>query len=611
VIRRCLEKRPEGRFQSAHDVALALEAASAPGSGLVAAPTKRWRPWQEWALRGGLVAAVIAATAVVFVAGRRFERKPIPSYRQLTFRRGIVDRARFAPDGQTVVYSARWEGRPAEVFTARLDLSEAQALSLAQGASLSALHGGEALIRYESERLARMPLVGGTPRDVAENVVDSDWGPTGDIALIRQQSILKARFWLEYPMGKALREFERPLREPRVSPRGDRVAFIEGQMGASGGDVVVVDRSGHRTVLSSGWMEVDGLAWSPDGREVWFTAGGPARGGVGSVGTLKELHAVSLAGHEQLLLRMAGDLTLRDVFRDGRVLLSHGRTRGETRGKLAGDEKERDLTYLDGTFTVGISADGRAVLFQESGQAGGPQNTVYLRRVGDRSPIRLGEGWALALSPDGRHAIASSSGYQSGSRLTLLSSGAEPPRELPHGTLDSVGWAWWTPDGQRVILQGREKDRDWRVYIQEPPDGPPQPIFREGIGCCGVIGHGWAPCFRVHQDKGRAVRIWELYSLDGGETRPASWIGREDAAVAWSPDGRHAFVAGFTQPPFRVFRVDVATGRRESWLDTSPPDPAGVAQPNYAGAALTPDGRYYAYSYLRTLSDLFLVEGLR
>jgi Tol biopolymer transport system component len=412
-------------------------------------------------------------------------------------------------------------------------------------------------------------------------------------------------------MGKTLLESsaERRLREPRVSPRGNRVALIEGDFGASGGDVVVVDRSGHRTVLSSGWMEVDGLAWSPDGREVWFTAGGSALGGVSSWGTLKELHAVSLAGRERLLLRTAGDLTLRDVSQDGRVLLSHGRTRGESRGKLAGDEKERDITYLDGTMTVGISDDGRAVLFQECAQAGGPQNTAYLRRVGDSSPIRLGEGMAVALSPDGGHAIAIlGDALQSGSRFMLLSAGAQAPRELPRGTLDGVGWAWWMPDGQRVVFFGREKDRDIRSYIQQPPGGQPQPISPEGTWCW-VPGQRWAPCFHGQEDKGRRIRIWELRSLDGGETRPAPWIGREEAVIAWSPDGRHAFVAGWLQPPLRVFRVDVSTGHREPWLDTSPPDPAGVAQFTASGG-LTPDGRYYVYAYLRTLSDLFLVEGL-
>jgi hypothetical protein len=123
--------------------------------------------------------------------------------------------------------------------------------------------------------------------------------------------------------------------------------------------------------------------------------------------------------------------------------------------------------------------------------------------------------------------------------------------------------------------------------------------------------HGWAACWRIQQDEGRSVRVWELRSLAGDETRPARWIGPDEHPVAWSRDGRYAFVAGYTQPPFRVFRQDVTTGRREPWLDTSPPDPAGVGTINFSGAALTPDGRHYAYSYVRTLSDLFLIEGLR
>jgi hypothetical protein len=331
------------------------------------------------------------------------------------------------------------------------------------------------------------------------------------------------------------------------------------------------------------------------------------------MGMLKKLRAVSLAGRERLLLRMAGDLTLRDVFRDGRVLVSHGRTRFESRGKLAGDEKERDLTYLDGTVAVGISADGRAFLFQETGQAGGPQGTVYLRRVEDSSPIRLGEGTAMALSPDGRRAIALSGEiFLSGSRLVLLSVGAEPPRELPLGTLDRAGWAWWTPDGRRVIFYGKEKNRAWRYYIQEPPDGQPQAMFTEGTSCWPAW-YGWALCCHDQKDTGRAVRLCELRSLDGSETRPAPSIRLKERVVAWSPDGQHAFVASWPTAVgllFRVFRVDAATGRREPWLETSPPDGAGVTLPNPFFVA-TPDGRYYAYAYLRTLSDLFLVEGLR
>ena len=122
--------------------------------------------------------------------------------------------------------------------------------------------------------------------------------------------------------------------------------------------------------------------------------------------------------------------------------------------------------------------------------------------------------------------------------------------------------------------------------------------------------NGWVACRHIEENKGRAVRICEIRSLDGAESRPAPWW-QEGDVIAWSPDGRHAFVAGESQPPFRVLRVEMATGRREPWLDTSPPDPAGVSRLDSSGAALTPDGRYYAYAYLRTLSDLFLVEGLR
>jgi len=433
------------------------------------------------------------------------------------------------------------------------------------------------------------------------------------MAIVRLTSNVTEFNRLEYPTGATLLKssWEHPLSAPRISPRGDHVAVLVGRWGGDGGDVVVLDRSGRQTSLSTGWMEVDVLAWSPDAQEVWFTAEGP-RSENSAIGAVKELHAVSLAGRDRLLLRMAGDLTLADVFRDGRVLLSHGRARGECRGKLAGDEKERDLTYLDGTLAVGISADGRAVLFQEEGQAGGPQTTAYLRRVGDAGPIRLGEGWALALSPDGKRAVVGSSNlFRSGSRFTLFSTGAEPPVDLPRGGLDRVGWAYWTPDGQQLVFMGWGKDGDQRCYIQRPPDGLPHAITPSGTGCEAAPSQQWASCFHLQEKDGRAVPVRELRSLNGSETRPTPWLGEHEVVIGWSPDGQTAFVASQQMPPFRVFRIDAATGRRESWLETSPPDPAGVIPLHVSGAPLTPDGRYYAYSYLRTLSDLFLVEGLR
>ena len=120
----------------------------------------------------------------------------------------------------------------------------------------------------------------------------------------------------------------------------------------------------------------------------------------------------------------------------------------------------------------------------------------------------------------------------------------------------------------------------------------------------------WLPCFHKEEDHGRIVPMWELRSPDGGETRPAPWMGTGDHVMAWSPDGRYAFLEHDAPTCFRVLRVDVATGRREPWLESAPPDPSGIKEFT-AETALTPDGRYYAYGYTRTLSDLFLVEGVR
>jgi hypothetical protein len=608
AIRRCLEKRPESRFQSAHDVALVLDVALAPGSGVAAPPAPRPPSWKRRAVEVGALAALGAAFAGVFAAGRGYERRPVPSFRQLTFRRGqIVGQARFAPDGQTVVYSAKWENQPQEVFTTRLDLAGADALSLARGAHVESLQGGQVLVHYgDDERVAQLPLIGGTPRDVAANISSLDRGPTGEMAVIR----MGAANILEYPMGRKVFESDRlrTLVCPRISPRGDRVAFKVTYPGGAGGDVVVVDREGHASVLSH-WPDVRGLAWSPDGREVWFTAGGPA-GGESTVSTPKELRAVSLSGHERLLLRTVGDLTLLDVSRDGRALVSHGSDRTEARGKLAGDEKERDLTYLDGTYMVGIAADGKTVLFQELGQAGGPHGATYLGRVGDASPLRLGDGSAMALSSDGRQALVGFDLLEDGARAVILSVGPEPPLPVPGGGLNRIGWGFWMPDGRQVVFDVWPKDGPVRSYVVEPPDGQPRPISPEGTRCVGAMSEKWLPCTHEEVRQGKTVDVWELLSLEG-KTQPAPWIGTKEFVIAWDRDGRHAFVANEQTPPFRVFRVDPATGRREPWIDSSPPNPEGLQGGLDTQNTVTPDGRYYAYSFRRVVSDLFLVEGLR
>ena len=135
--------------------------------------------------------ALAAITLVAGLAAGMFllQRTPQPSfpvYKPLTFRRGIVLSARFAPDGKTVIYSAAWEGKPLDLFTTRPESPQSQEM-LPRGAQVLAISSaGEMLLSLGSRprdaflysgTLARVPLVGGAPREILDNVEWADWSP--------------------------------------------------------------------------------------------------------------------------------------------------------------------------------------------------------------------------------------------------------------------------------------------------------------------------------------------------------------------------------------------------------------------------------------------------
>ena len=271
IVRHCLEKNPEQRFQSARDLAFDLEAlSSVSGSGpapAVAGPATR-------RLRLPLVAAVAALLGLLAGALliRAFVRPASPTYRMLTFRKGTVLGAFFAPDGQTVVYSATWEGAPPRLFSTRPGSTESRSLGLPDGELLSMSSAGDLAIglglrdSLNSVRLARVALAGGAPRPILDRVRAADWSPDGkELAVIRE---IEGVDHLEYPIGKTIfvEPANRYARLARVSPKGTEIAVVEASVtGVS--DVVLLDLSGHRRELAGGWTEVSGLAWRPDGRE--------------------------------------------------------------------------------------------------------------------------------------------------------------------------------------------------------------------------------------------------------------------------------------------------------------------------------------------------------
>ncbi|MBI3664907.1 MAG: serine/threonine-protein kinase [Acidobacteria bacterium] len=612
IIRHCLEKSPEERFQSAQDIAFNLEMLSgAIGPTTVmrameepsaTAPASAPRPL----VRRLLVPILVALGVLVGLAvGLRFGRTTPPSFRQLSFRRGRILSARFAPDGHTIVYGAAWDGRPVELFSTRPESPESRPLGFPATEILAISPTGEMAISLRRRSLsplvstgmlARASLAGGAPREVLEDVEQADWAPDeSNLAVARE---VGGRNRLEFPIGKVLYLASGWISHPRVSPQGDLVAFIDHPVvGDDGGDVAVVDLAGKKKTLSSGWISNMGLAWSPKGDEVWFTAT--------RVGGARALYAVSLGGKERVVARVTGPLTLDDIARDGRVLVTHDNGREGMIGLAPGEKEERDLSWLDFSAARDLSPDGKTVLFDESGEGGGATYSVYIRKTDGSPAVRIGEGNAAGLSPDGKWALSINS-HGPTRQLVLLPTGAGTPQSLPPQGIH-YQYAAWFPDGKRLLIMGDEPGHAARLYMQDVSGGKPRPIGPEGVT---------VPRFhRPVSSDGRwfigrsADGRYSLYPVEGGEPRAIPGLAPEDVPFQWGADDRSLYVSQRGKLPTSVYRLDLSTGRKELWKQFMPGDPAGMD--GISSPLMTSDGKAYVYGYYRALSKLYLVEGLK
>jgi dipeptidyl aminopeptidase/acylaminoacyl peptidase len=514
--------------------------------------------------------------------------------------------ARLAPDGKAVIYSAAWEGGRVEVFTTRPESPESRSLGLAGAEILSVSSTGEMAVLLGSHQaksysysgtLARVPLVGGAPREVLEDVQWAEWSTDGNnLAVVRD---VAGRNRLEYPIGKVLYDTGGWISHPRFSPKGDLIAFLDHPFpGDSIGAVAVVDLAGNKKTISSGQTGgALGLAWSPDGDEVWFTAT--------KVGIDRALYAVNLSGHERLVARVPADLSLQDTWRDGRVLLTRDNWRRGITVLAPGDTSERDLTWLDWSYPLTLSADGKTLLFREEGEAGGPSYAVYLRTTDGSPAVRLGEGASLGLSPDGKWALCTRP--DAPSQLFLLPTKAGEPRSVAYGAISQINssHAVWFPDGRRFLFSGNESGRSARLYVQEMEGGKPQPVGPEGINPTAFT---LSPDTKFIASVGPDNKGY-LYPVAGGDPQPLPGFLPGELPILWDTSGRFLYVYKPSELPAKVYRLEVDSGKRTLWKQLMPPDPSGV---EYVGPVLpTPDGKAYVYGYRRLLSDLYLVEGLK
>ena len=605
VITHCLEKQPQDRFQSARDLAFGLESVISH-SGIYSAAypaisTEENKDRRKWLAFAALAAIGVGLLALVFFLGRKTAGTSLPTYTQLTFRRGSIYSARFTSDGKGIFFSAAWNGKPIDVSFMRTESPNVQTLGMTNTQLLSISPVGEMAVLLNSKylfhfvnqgTLARMPLAGGVAREMMENVQEADWSPDGsNLAVVRFD---KVRTQLEYPIGKVLYASEGYVSNPRVSPKGDWIAFLDHPVhGDSRGSVMVIDTNGQTKKLTQEWSGEDGLAWSPSGDEIWFTAT--------RSGEAQSLYAVSLAGKERVILRTLVNVKLQDIAPSGEVLLTASHVSTPITGMLPTETKERDLSWLNWVLVTDLSPDGTSFIFNEFGQGSGANYAIYLGKTDGSPAVRLGDGYGLGRSPDGKWVISI---LFNPSQIVLLPTGAGQARPLERFAIEQYGYgASWLPDGKGLVFVGKESGHAWRTYVQSLDGGRPQPITPEGVTGFLVSPDGKLLVARDRDNK------HALYPLAGGESRSIPGLEEADRVIRWDTDVNSLYVYRDRELPIKVFKVNLATGRREPWREISPADPGGRL--GSVNVLLTADGKGYVYAFTRHLSDLYLVKGLR
>lgn len=545
------------------------------------------------------MAALAAAGTSGWLLGRNSGAKSQPTFRQLTFGRGTIYGARFGPDAQSVYYSASWRGESTQVYSTNpngpesraLNLSDATLLAVSPAEMAVAVGCKQLLVAHCEGTLATVPISGGSPREIADNVVSADWAPNGQMAAIREVGRM---FQVEFPLGKPIYQSIGWLDFLRVSPDGDMVAFAVLGAGSDVGRVVILDRTGKQIAQSATFPSVEGVAWPPHGKEVWFSA-------TRNEAWANAVHALDISGKERILLRLPGILRLWDISGDGQVLLS--KESWPTGMQLRGpkDINERDLSWLDSTIITDLSPDGATLAFEEAGSAArSGVYKSYLRKADGSAPAELGQENLPTVSPDGKWVLAGNFPF---SKFDLLPTGAGQTRELDAGGMKEAVSLGWMPDGKEIYFAGND-GHEWRMYVESLSGGAPRPITPAvSVKVEYVESNLVSPDGKLFFARDLSGKGW-LYRLDRSGPQAVPGLMPEDIWTNWTADGRSAYVYQDKKTLAELYRLDLTSGKRVLVRTLAPSDSAGLT--DVRPVRITPDGKTYAYSYDRALSVLYL-----
>jgi eukaryotic-like serine/threonine-protein kinase len=604
LLERCLAKDAQQRYHSTRDLALDLararESLASSDRGVsarlqvVPAASRRFRLY---------AAAIVAVILVVVLLWTR--RAPQPVFEQITFGRGTVWAGRYAPDSEALIYSAAWDGGPFRLYRKDPHVHESLLLPIPPPASILAMSRANEMALATELRgvlpgrllgtLSVSATTGGAAREVLGGVRGADYAANGELAVVQCRS---GRCTLDYPLGTRLYETEGWLTGPRVSPDGSQVALIEHPMPLDDmGSVVLVDRAGRRRVLGGAWVSTNGLAWGPSGTEIWLA--GSQRG------ALCALHAVSLSGATRSLAHVPGGLALLDVSARGEALMARETRRiGLVASRPEGDGT-RDLSVFDASVLADLSDDGRAILSTEIGEGGGSGHSVYLRRDPTSPAVRLGDGLALALSPDGGYALALIPGAHS--ELIAYPTRTGAALHIAQPSFGECHGASFFPDGRHLVVARSQPNRGLRLFVQDFPDGVPRPLGSECVLLSHLQGFPISPDGKWIAAVGLDERL-ALYSAKDGKASQLPLLPPGFVPSRWLDDGRSLLVYRMDQQPLRVLRVDLPRGETRPFLEIRAPETNGIQ--GFPSVRFAADGRGYAYSYAQFLDDLYVVKGI-